>query len=350
MLRKGRDRRPSRSPLSSGEIFRRSTMNISNEQMLALYRKMVEIRTFEETAREIFLAGKLAGFLHLYSGEEAIATGICAHLTDKDCIVSNHRGHGHTIAKGGEYKPMMAELFGRTTGYCKGKGGSMHIADFSKGIMGANGIVGAGAPIGVGVAFGQRYIESDGITVVFFGDGASNRGTIHEAMNMAACLELPVLFVCENNGFGMSTQKTYSTKIEKISDRAAAYGFEGETAYGNDVFTVYEVAGRAIEHVRSSKKPMYLEFLTWRHYGHFVGDPANYKAPEDQAAWLEKDPIPACEKVLLEKGVATQEDIDAIKAEYEKAIREAIEYAEASPTPDESCLLEGVYSNLTYNY
>ena len=308
--------------------------------MLALLRAMVRIRTFEETSAKLFLDGKIVGFLHLYSGQEAVAAGVCACLRDDDYITSTHRGHGHCLAKGADINRMMAELHGRVTGYSKGKGGSMHIADISKGIIGANGIVGAGIPIAVGAGFAHKYRGTDGVAVTFFGDGASNRGTFHEGMNMASALNLPVLFVCENNQFGMSTPFSYHSKNKTISQRAAAYDMPGVTVDGNDPVAVREAAETAVDLARSGGGPTLIECLTWRHYGHFLGDSAPYKKPEDEAKWRKNDPIPIFEKRLVKEGLADSADIKKILAEAEEEVAASIRFAEESPYPDVSVMYE----------
>lgn len=319
---------------------------VEKEKMLDMYRTMVKIRKFEEAAKENFLKGEMGGFLHLYIGEEAIATGVCANLTNNDQITSTHRGHGHCIAKGGDLNLMMAELYGRETGYCYGKGGSMHIADRDLGILGANGIVGAGSPIGVGAAFAQKYLKTNDVTVVFFGDGASNRGTQHEAMNMASNWNLPVVFVNENNGFGLYTAQETHQKIKDISTRAAAYGFRGVTADGNDVMAVYETAAQAIEECRKGNGPVLLEFKTWRHLGHFVGDPGAYKDPKEQEYWLtERDPINNFGKALIEQGLADQAKLDDINQEVDQQIEEALEFARTSPFPEVETITKGTYAD-----
>ena len=318
-------------------------MNETREDMLRMLSTMVRIRTFEETAAKMFLDGKLPGFLHLYSGEEAVATGVCECLTDKDYITSTHRGHGHCIAKGADINLMMAELLGKRTGYSKGKGGSMHIADISKGIIGANGIVGASMPIACGTAFAQKYRGENNVSVAFFGDGASNRGTFHEAMNMAAALCLPVIFVCENNCFGMSTPFEVASHNKTISQRAAAYDMPGYRCDGNDPIAVKEVAEKAIQDARDGKGPALIECLTWRHWGHFVGDPCVYKKPEDQAAWKEKDPIPLFETRLLGDGVCELADIDRIHFDAQAEIDAAIEFADNSPYPELDVIYEDLY-------
>lgn len=312
----------------------KSLKNESKEAMLGLFRTMIRIREFEETAAKLFLDGKLIGFLHLYSGEEAVAAGVCACLREDDCITSTHRGHGHCIAKGADVDRMMAELYGKATGYSKGKGGSMHIADISKGIIGANGIVGAGIPIAVGAAYAQKYRNQDAVSVAFFGDGASNRGTFHEAVNMAAALNLPAVFVCENNQFGMSTPFGYHSKNKTISQRAAAYDIPGVRVDGNDPVAVLNAAAEAVGRARAGGGPTLIECLTWRHHGHYVGDAARYKKPEDEREWRAKDPIPRFEKRLLEDGVASAGELEQIRAEAEEEIRSAVTFAQDSPYPE----------------
>jgi pyruvate dehydrogenase E1 component alpha subunit len=319
-------------------------MEISKETLLGMYRKMLTIRRFEERAAELYAAGRMPGFVHLYVGEEAVATGVCASLSDKDFITSTHRGHGHVIAKGGKTDLMMAELYGRVTGYCKGKGGSMHIADVDLGILGANGIVGAGQPISVGAAFACKYKKTDDVAVCFFGDGASNRGTFHEAMNMASSFKLPVVFVCENNMYGISNYQKHHMNISDIADRAGAYGVPGVSVDGNDVIAVYEAASEAVARARRGDGPSIVECKTWRQRGHFEGDPAKYKDPEEQKAWLAKDPIPRIEAKLIELGMATQADIDAMRAKVEEEIEAAVKFAEDSPEPGDDELLTDVWA------
>jgi len=319
-------------------------MEISKEILLGMYRKMLTIRRFEERAAELYAAGRMPGFVHLYVGEEAVATGVCASLTDRDFITSTHRGHGHVIAKGGKIDLMMAELYGKATGYCKGKGGSMHIADIDLGILGANGIVGAGQPISVGAAFACKYKKTDAVAICFFGDGASNRGTFHEAMNMASSFKLPVVFVCENNMYGISNYQKHHMNISDIADRAGAYGVPGVSVDGNDVIAVYEAASEAVARARRGDGPSIVECKTWRHRGHFEGDPAKYKDPEEQKAWLAKDPIPRIEAKLIELGMATQAEIDAMRAKVSEEIEAAVKFAEDSPEPGDDELLTDVWA------
>ncbi len=320
-------------------------MEITKEKLLDFYNTMVTIRSFEEKAVELFAAGFLPGFVHLYLGEEAVATGVCANLTDKDFITSTHRGHGHMIAKGGKIDLMMAELFGKATGYCKGKGGSMHIADVGLGILGANGIVGAGQPIATGAAFACKYKQTGAVVVCFFGDGASNRGTFHESLNMASIFKLPVVFVCENNMYGISNNQKDHMNIGDISDRAAAYGIPGVTVDGNDVIAVHEAASEAIKRARNGDGPSIIECKTWRHRGHFEGDPSVYKDPREQESWLKKDPILNLEKRLGELKFASASDLDQIKAAAREKIDSAVEFAKKSPEPSPDDLLTDIYAS-----
>ena len=311
--------------------------------MVESYRKMVLIRKFEMCASKLFAQNKLPGFLHLYVGEEAVATGVCSALEVTDYITSTHRGHGHLIAKGGDVKKMMAELFAKETGYCKGKGGSMHISDRDKGILGANGIVGAGIPIATGAAFASKYKGDGRVAVSFFGDGAANRGTFHEALNMAAAVKLPAVFVCENNLFAISVCARYHMAISDISDRAAAYGMPGYSIDGNDVELVYETTKAAVERARRGEGPTLIECKTWRHRGHYEGDPDDYRTAEEKAEWMQKDPIERLAKRLIEEGICTQAELDAIASDADKLLAEAIDEAEAAPVPSVSALMADIY-------
>jgi pyruvate dehydrogenase E1 component alpha subunit len=319
-------------------------MQLAKENLLAFYQTMVTIRTFENKAAELFAAGKLPGFVHLYIGEEAVATGVCANLTAQDYITSTHRGHGHLIAKGGKVDLMMAELYGKATGYCKGKGGSMHIADVDLGILGANGIVGAGQPIAVGAAFACKYKGSGAVAVCFFGDGASNRGTFHEALNLASIWKLPVVFVCENNMYGISNCQRDHMNICDISDRAAAYGIPGVTVDGNDVVAVFEAAAEGVKRARQGDGPSLIECKTWRWRGHFEGDPATYKNPEEQKSWLQKDPIPRLAQKIIELGCATEADLAQIADAVKAQVAAAVAFAESSPDPVPADVLTDVYA------
>ena len=316
---------------------------VSRDIMLDMYRKMIRIRFFEEKSRALVLEGRLYTGLHLYIGEEAIAAGVCSCLRETDCITSTHRGHGHCIAKGADTKRMMAELYGKATGYCKGKGGSMHIADISKGIIGANGIVGAGLPIATGVAFAQKYNGEDNVTVAFFGDGASNRGTFHESLNMAASQKLPLIFACENNCYAMSTHFDYHSNNKTIAQRAQAYDIPGARVDGNDVLAVHETTMEAVERARAGGGPTLLEFTTWRHYGHFLNDPQLYKDPKDQERGIADDPIPRFEKHLAENGVLNRSELDMVRAVITEEIEQAVKFGEESPEPTYDVLFEDLY-------
>ncbi len=308
------------------------------------YETMVKIREFELTVEKYFYDGEIPGFVHLYTGEEAVATGVMANLRKTDYIQSTHRGHGHTIAEGAELKPMMAELFGKSTGSCKGKGGSMHIADFSVGMLGANGVVGGGFTMATGAALAQKMQKTDGVSVTFFGDGASNRGTFHEAANMAAVWNLPVIFLCENNQWASTTPYRTTTSVDDIAIRAQSYGMPGVIVDGNDVFSVYEAAKDLVERARRGEGPSILECKTYRLKGHFVGDPEMYRTREEvQKVQEDTDPIPRFEKKVLKAGAMTEKELESIRKQVEEELKEALEFARTSPEPEESALFEDLY-------
>ncbi|MCC7363803.1 MAG: thiamine pyrophosphate-dependent dehydrogenase E1 component subunit alpha [Dehalococcoidia bacterium] len=321
-------------------------MDVNREVLLDLHYRMLRIRLFEEEAGKLSEAGRIPGALHLYVGEEAVAAGVMAHLTDADQLTSTHRGHGHLVAKGGDFKKMYAELFGRSTGYCKGKGGSMHIADVDLGMLGANGIVGGGPPIAIGAAFANKYRGTRNVTVCFFGDGASNEGTFHEAANMAALYRLPVVFVCENNGFGEFTPQAKHQAIRDVADRATSYGMPGLIVDGMDAVAVYESAGEAIERARRGEGPTLLEAKTYRFFDHVGvrGMGVSYRADEEVLEWRKRDPLLSFEQKLVETGVTDQGSINALRERVLFEINEAITFAQESPFPDESQLLEDVYA------
>ncbi len=309
-----------------------------------LYYKMVKIRFFEESVERYFLDGEIPGFVHLYIGEEAIASGICSQLENDDYIMSTHRGHGHTVAKGADVNRMMAEIFGKATGFCKGKGGSMHIADFSVGMLGANGVVGGGINLAVGAGLAIKLKKRDNVSVVFFGDGASNRGTVHEGMNMASVWNLPVIFVCENNQYASTTPYKTTTSVADIADRAKGYNIESAIVDGNDVFAVYEAFGKALDYVKSGKGPFLLECKTYRIKGHFVGDVQKYRTKaEVEKVYKENNPITRFETKVLSDGTLKHGDLDEIKAKAKKEIEDAIQYALDSPYPEVSELYDDVY-------
>jgi len=321
-------------------------LKLNNEKILSMYENMMRIRKFEERAMGLFAEGLIPGFVHLYLGEEAVATGACANLNEDDFITSTHRGHGHIVSKGGDLKLMMAELFGKETGYCKGKGGSMHIADATKGILGANGIVGAGHNIATGAGLSIKYRETDQVCICFFGDGSTNQSTFHEALNLSSIWKLPVVFVCENNGYGISLSQARHQAIKDISDRAVAYNMPGVTVDGNDVFAVYEAVGEAVKRARKNQGPTLIECKTYRHRGHFEGDPTNYRSDEELQEWLEKDPLKRIEEFILENNILTQEGIDEFHTKIEAVIDEAVDFAKNSKDPALESAVENVYSDI----
>jgi len=319
-------------------------MRLTNEKLIEMYTVMKRIRAFEERVVDQMGAAKIPGFVHLYIGEEAVAAGVCANLRKEDYITSTHRGHGHLVAKGGDPKLMMAELFGKKTGYCKGKGGSMHIADIDLGILGANGIVGGGPPIAAGAALAAQYLGTDKVAVCFLGDGASNQGTTHEAMNLAAVWKLPVVFVVENNGYGEFTPQAEHQAIQDVADRAAGYGIPGVVVDGNDVTAVYEAASEAIARARQGKGPTLVECKTTRFRGHFEGDPQRYRPKGETDEVKTKDPIPRFEARLLDMGVLSKEQVAAIDASIRSELDEAVRFAEQSPAPEPGELTEDVFT------
>jgi pyruvate dehydrogenase E1 component alpha subunit len=320
-------------------------MSFTKEKLLYAYTTMKKIRLFEEKVYELFTEGQMPGFAHLYAGEEAMATGVCAHLTEKDFITSTHRGHGHCIAKGADIKLMMAELYGKSTGLCKGKGGSMHIADMDIGMLGANGIVGAGGPLACGSGLMAKTLGTGQVTICFFGDGACEQGTMHEAMNLACCWNLPVVFVCENNGFAESTPFNYHCAAKNISDRAVAYGMPGITVDGSDFFAVYEAAEQAIGRARRGDGPSLIECRGFRYYGHFIGDPMIYVTEEDQQRNRARDPIETFKKLVLERELLSEKEMSEIDGKLAASIEEAVEFGRESPLPDIKEVLTDVYVN-----
>jgi pyruvate dehydrogenase E1 component alpha subunit len=320
-------------------------MGMDRSTQLWLYEMMFRIRRFEESVIDLFARGKIPGFLHSYLGEEAIATGACAHLRKDDYIISTHRGHGHILAKGARTDLAMAELFGKRTGYCNGKGGSMHIADPDIGILGANGIVGAGLVIANGAALSAQYRGTDQVCVCFFGDGASSQGTFNEGLNLAAVWKLPVVFVCENNAYAMSTQPCDGVSVKDVAVRAAAYGIPGVTVNGNDVLAVYGATGKAIEDARAGKGPSLVEAKTYRIRGHYEGDPQTYRAREEVDEWRMRCPISCYRESLLKNGVS-EEELKAIDSRVEAELLEAIEFADKSPLPDVSEARHGIFTEV----
>lgn len=312
-----------------------------------MYKTMEDIRNFEDNVKRFFSQGLIPGFVHLYAGEEAVATGICAHLTDDDYITSTHRGHGHCIAKGGDLNGMMAEIFGKATGLNKGKGGSMHIADVDKGILGANGMVGAGFGLATGAGMKIKYKKEDNVAVCFFGDGASNEGLFHECLNMASIWKLPIIFVCENNFFAESTPQWYASASDTIAERAQAYDMPGVRVDGKDLMAVYEVSAEYIERARRGEGPALIECVTYRNYGHFEGDEQKYKNEEDglEKTLADSDPLDVFREYAIEHGLLSEEELDEIRAQSEADIEVAVEFAKTSPEPSPEALYEDIFAD-----
>lgn len=326
------------------KVSEKMVQGITAEKAKWMYQKMCEIRKFEDRVHDLFGQGKLPGFVHLYAGEEAVAVGVCAHLDDKDSITSTHRGHGHCIAKGCELDGMMAELFGKATGLCNGKGGSMHIADVEKGMLGANGIVGGGFPLAAGAGLTAKLKKTGAVAVCFFGDGAGNHGTFHEGINLAAIWNLPVIFVAENNGYAESTPFEYASSCTNIADRAKGYNIPGEVVDGKDVAAVFEAAKRAVERARNGEGPTLIECKTYRNYGHFEGDAQKYKKEEDKKRHLsEDDALLKFRNFAMENELMTEEELNEVEASVEKAVEKAVHFAEESPMPTEEDLIKDVY-------
>lgn len=319
---------------------------VTRELVLDLHRRMVRIRRFEESAGKLVESGDMPGFLHLYVGQEAVAAGVMSVLTDDDQITSTHRGHGHAIAKGAEFRPMFAELYGKTTGYCKGRGGSMHIVDMNRGMLGANAIVGGGIPIALGAGFAAQYRGDGTVAVSFFGDGATNIGAFHESANMAAVWDLPVVFVCENNGYAEFTSQARHMRLTDIAERAASYGMPGIICDGMDVLSVRAAALEAVERARRGEGPTLIEAKTYRYFDHqgIKGMRIPYRDPAEVEAWRSRDAIRLIETIGIERRLATAEDFAAIRAEVEAQIEDGIEFARNSPDPDPADILDDVYT------
>ena len=319
-------------------------MNLNETQLLQAYRKMRQIRDFEDRVHDEFATGIIPGFVHLYAGEEASAVGFCMHLNDEDRIASTHRGHGHCIAKGVEINGMMSEIFGRRNGTCAGKGGSMHIADLEKGMMGANGIVGAGPPLICGAGLAAKFRKNGAVAIAFVGDGGSNQGTTMESLNLSSVWNLPCIFVAENNGYAEATSSKWSVSCENIADRAAAFGMPGVVVDGHDFFAVYEVAGEAIKRAREGGGPTLVECKINRYYGHFEGDAQTYRSIDEVKNVKEnKDCLMLFAKRVTEQGLLTQAQLDAIDKEVAAEIETSVVHAKSSAKPTEADLLTDVY-------
>ncbi len=320
------------------------TLSLKKEQFSEMYRKMLEIRLFEEKVFDLYGQNLVPGTIHLYAGEEAVAVGVCSNLNVDDYITSTHRGHGHCIAKGADLRRTMAEILGKKTGYCKGKGGSMHIADFAVGMLGATAVVGAGLPIAVGAGLSAKLRKTSQVVACFFGEGASNQGTFHESINMASVWALPVVFVCENNLYAMGTRQSRTMSVQNVADRAAAYGIPGVIVDGNDVLVVYEAARTAVERARAGKGPTLIECKTYRHKGHSRVDSGKYRPKEEVEEWLGKDPIKRFRQAMLGNGILTQTELEHVEQEVADEVADAVKFALDSPYPEGKEALENVYA------
>ena len=330
--------------LKKNEPF--SLTRYSHEELKEALRKMYLIRRFEEGAEDSYARGLVHGTMHLSIGQEASAVASCMSLTDDDQITSTHRGHGHCVAKGADVSKMFAEFFGKETGYCKGRGGSMHIADVEKGNLGANGIVAGGIPIAVGAALTSKRLKTGKVVLCFFGDGANNEGAFHESLNMASIWKLPVVFVCENNKYGMSTSIERSTSVASIAERAAAYSMPGVTVDGNDFDAVAEAVDAAIERARAGEGPSLVENITYRWRGHSKSDRNRYRTKDEISEWIDRDPISRFANFLIEHGVLCAPAVKAIEQDVEKEIGEGIEFARSSPDPVIGDVSRDVYTEI----
>ena len=317
-------------------------MKMEKEQARWIYKTMNEIRFFEEKVHKIFSDGQIPGFVHLYVGEEAVATGVMSQLTDDDYITSTHRGHGHAIAKGCDLNGMMAEIMGKRDGLGHGKGGSMHVAEIDKGMLGANGIVGGGFGLAIGASISIINQGKDNVAVCFFGDGAANEGTFHEGLNFASILNLPVIFVCENNQFAEGTTHDYASASETIAERASAYNMPGVRVDGMNVLEVYQATQEAVERAKKGEGPTLIECDTYRKYGHFEGDEQKVKSPNDRNA--DKNVTVEFRKQAIEEGWLTEEEADDIEKTAEQAVEDAVKFADESELPDEDSLYKDVFA------
>jgi acetoin:2,6-dichlorophenolindophenol oxidoreductase subunit alpha len=316
---------------------------VGREKLLWAYERMVLIRAFEDKLHQLIPQHRLPGFAHLSAGQEAVAVGVCAHLDDKDFVTSTHRGHGHCIAKGLDVGAMMAELYGKSTGSSKGKGGSFHIADLDRGMLGTNGIVGAGLPLACGPALVAKVKGTRHVAASFFGEGATNQGAFHESLNLAAVWKLPVLFVCENNLYSEATPVEYAIKIKNIADRADAYGIPGVIVDGMDFFDVYDKVLQAVERARSGEGPTLLEAKTYRYFGHYEGDAMKYRARDEEQSYRARDPITAFKRKVLAEGLLAAVDCEAIEKKAVASVEAAVKAAEEAPLPRPEECLDDVY-------
>ncbi|WP_287588188.1 thiamine pyrophosphate-dependent dehydrogenase E1 component subunit alpha [Candidatus Borrarchaeum sp.] len=318
-------------------------MDVEKAKLVEMYRKLLELRKFEEKCWDLFSQNLIPGTIHLYLGQEAVAVGVCSNLNEDDYVQSTHRGHGHCLAKGAQMDKMFAELMGKATGYCKGKGGSMHITDANVGLLGACGVVGSGIVMAPGAGLSAKLRGTNQVVVCFFGDGASNTGNFHEGINIAAAWDLPVVFVCENNLYAMGTKQTDVMKVKNIADRASAYGIPGVICDGNDAVDVYKKAYEAVTRAREGKGPTLIECKTYRHRGHSRFDQGKYRPEEEVDEWLRMDPIIRMRERLTSMGILTEEEADVIVNEVDEEIEVAAKFALESPFPDPKTASEDVW-------
>ena len=316
---------------------------MDKEMLLDWYRQMVLIRRFEQRSSELYQQGKIGGFLHLYIGQEAIAVGAIAARQEGDHVITAYRDHGHALAVGSDVRRLMAELMGKATGVSKGKGGSMHLADVERRYWGGYAVVGGHLPLAAGIALAEQYKETDNAVLCFFGDGATNIGYFHESLNLSGVWKLPVLWICENNQYGMGTTIERASAVPRMVDKACAYGMEGKQVDGMNVIDVYEATQEALQKIRSGAGPQFLEMLTYRYEGHSMGDPLRYRTKDEVEKWREDDPIGILERHLLEEGLATKDELEEIDNAVEQLVEEAVTFAEESPLPEPEALFEDIY-------
>lgn len=318
---------------------------MEKDDYLDLYRQMVLIRRVEERAAELYQQGKIGGFLHLYIGQEAVSTGLVAARKPQDRMITAYRDHGVALNVGISPDKVMAELLGKSTGVSKGKGGSMHMADVDLNFWGGHAVVGAHLPIASGLALGDQYQGTDGVTICMFGDGATNIGFFHEALNLSKVWNLPVLWVCENNQYGMGTSVERASAVSEIRQKAEGYSIPNERIDGMDVLEVLDAAGKAIKKIRSGEGPYFLEIITYRYRGHSMGDPERYREAEEIKRWQEEDPIGIYHRQLIEKEIATEEELDTVIDQVEAEVEEAVQFAESSPDPEPDQLFVDIYAD-----
>ncbi|MDY6971199.1 MAG: pyruvate dehydrogenase (acetyl-transferring) E1 component subunit alpha [Thermodesulfobacteriota bacterium] len=319
-------------------------VQMTESELLKMYHNMVLIREFEERTAEMYARGKITGFCHLYIGEEAVAVGAISALNQDDYVVSSYRDHGHCLVKGSGPSEVMAELFGRATGVCKGKGGSMHLFDFERGFLGGYAIVAGGIPIAVGVGQAIKYRKEDKVVACFFGDGATNAGAFYESLNMAKIWSIPVIFICENNFYGIGTYVDWASSAKNLYKKSEAFEIPSEQVNGMDVMAVWEATKRASAAARQGKGPYFIEALTYRFRGHSMSDPADYRPRREEKLWKERDPIPSFARTLVDEGIVDPERLKAIKEEVVEEVEEAVQFADRSPWPESIELMKDVYS------